>query len=465
MSEITAVVIAGGSGSRLWPLSRSTRPKQFVNVVAENSLFEGTVGRLANLDISSITVVCNEVHRFHVVQQLRDIGQPASIILEPVGKNTAPAVALSALLSNDDSLLLVLPADHVVNDEAAFVEAISSAIPLAESGKLVTFGIKAQRPHTGYGYIKAGIAIKDGFEVEEFKEKPSVKVAEEYLSSGDYYWNSGMFLFKASRYLAELKKYRRAIFDSCESAVSNVSFDLDFVRIDNQSFTACPEESIDYAVMENTQDAVVVPMKAGWSDLGSWDSLWEISAKDVNNNSIRGDVIPVNTSNCYVRTDGQLVATLGVDDLVVVVTKDSVLVANKNEAQNIKEVCNKMRELSRPELDLNREVHRPWGKYDSIDNGVRYQVKRITVYPGEKLSVQMHHHRAEHWIVVSGVAKITNGDKSFLLSENESTYIPLGVVHALENPGKINLELIEVQSGAYLGEDDIVRFDDQYGRD
>ena len=465
MSEITAVVIAGGSGSRLWPLSRSTRPKQFVNVVAENSLFEGTVGRLANLDISSITVVCNEVHRFHVVQQLRDIGQPASIILEPVGKNTAPAVALSALLSNDDSMLLVLPADHVVNDEAAFVEAISSAIPLAESGKLVTFGIKAQRPHTGYGYIKAGIAIKDGFEVEEFKEKPSVKVAEEYLSSGDYYWNSGMFLFKASRYLAELKKYRRAIFDSCESAVSNVSFDLDFVRIDNQSFTACPEESIDYAVMENTQDAVVVPMKAGWSDLGSWDSLWEISAKDVNNNSIRGDVIPVNTSNCYVRTDGQLVATLGVDDLVVVVTKDSVLVANKNEAQNIKEVCNKMRELSRPELDLNREVHRPWGKYDSIDNGVRYQVKRITVYPGEKLSVQMHHHRAEHWIVVSGVAKITNGDKSFLLSENESTYIPLGVVHALENPGKINLELIEVQSGAYLGEDDIVRFDDQYGRD
>ena len=465
MSEIKAVVIAGGSGSRLWPLSRSTRPKQFVNVVSENSLFEETVGRLANLDISSITVVCNEVHRFHVAQQLRDIGQPASIILEPVGKNTAPAVALSALLSDDDSLLLVLPADHVVNDEAAFVEAISSAIPLAESGKLVTFGIKAHRPHTGYGYIKAGIAIKDGFEVEEFKEKPSVKVAEEYLSSGDYYWNSGMFLFKASRYLDELKKYRRAIFDSCESAVSNVSFDLDFVRIDNQSFTECPEESIDYAVMENTQDAVVVPMKAGWSDLGSWDSLWEISAKDVNNNSIRGDVIPVNTSNCYVRTDGQLVATLGVDDLVVVVTKDSVLVANKNEAQSIKEVCNKMRELSRPELDLNREVHRPWGKYDSIDNGDRYQVKRITVYPGEKLSVQMHHHRAEHWIVVSGVAKITNGDKSFLLSENESTYIPLGVVHALENPGKINLELIEVQSGAYLGEDDIVRFDDRYGRD
>ena len=465
MSEITAVVIAGGSGSRLWPLSRSTRPKQFVNVVAENSLFEETVGRLANLDISSITVVCNEAHRFHVAQQLRDIGQPASIILEPVGKNTAPAVALSALLSDDDSLLLVLPADHVVNDEAAFVEAISSAIPLAESGKLVTFGIKAHRPHTGYGYIKAGIAIKDGFEVEEFKEKPSVKVAEEYLSSGDYYWNSGMFLFKASRYLDELKKYRREIFDSCESAVSNVSFDLDFVRIDNQSFTACPEESIDYAVMENTQDAVVVPMKAGWSDLGPWDSLWEISAKDVNNNSIRGDVIPVNTSNCYVRTDGQLVATLGIDDLVVVVTKDSVLVANKNEAQNIKEVCNKMRELSRPELDLNREVHRPWGKYDSIDNGDRYQVKRITVYPGEKLSVQMHHHRAEHWIVVSGVAKITNGDKSFLLSENESTYIPLGVVHALENPGKINLELIEVQSGAYLGEDDIVRFDDRYGRD
>jgi len=381
-----------------------------------------------------------------------------------VGRNTAPAIALAALMSNEDDLLFVLAADHVIQDNAAFTKAVADAIPLAESGKLVTFGIVADKPHTGYGYIKRGVEQGVGFVVERFVEKPSIEVAQGYIDSGEYYWNSGMFLVKASRYLAELTKFRPDIYEACRSSIAEVKTDLDFVRIDSEKFKQCPSESIDYAVMEKTEDAVVVPMDAGWSDIGSWSSLWDISQKDDNGNATHGDVMLHETNNSYVRTDGKLVAAIGVDDLVIVSTKDVLVVAHKDSVQNVKVIAEKIKSEARTEWKNHREVYRPWGKYDSIDTGTRYQVKRITVKPGEKLSIQMHHHRAEHWIVVSGTAKVTNGDKIFLVTENESTYIPIGAIHALENPGKLPLEMIEVQSGTYLGEDDIVRFEDRYGR-
>jgi mannose-1-phosphate guanylyltransferase len=463
--SICSVIMAGGSGTRLWPLSRAAHPKQFLRLHGEDTMLQETVKRLSGLDIQASITICNEEHRFFVAEQLREIDKLGSIILEPVGRNTAPAIALAALTAKDDPLLLVLAADHVIQDEDAFREAVIRAIPLAEVGKLVTFGIVPSAPHTGYGYIKRGKDIGEGFEVDAFVEKPSSDVAQDYFSSGDYYWNSGMFLFRASKYLEELKQFRPDILEQCQSSVKDVKTDLDFLRVDKDMFESCSAESVDYAVMEKTSHAVVVPMDAGWSDIGSWSSLWDISSKDCNGNTTHGDVMLQNSNNSYVRSEDKLVAAIGIDDLVIVSTKDALMVAHKDSVQDVKMVTESLKIQARSEWQLSREVFRPWGKYDSIDSGERYQAKRITVKPGAKLSVQMHHHRAEHWVVVSGAARVTNGDKTFLLSENESTYIPVGVVHALENPGKIELELIEVQTGSYLSEDDIVRFEDRYGRD
>ena len=464
MMNISAVIMAGGSGTRLWPLSRAKHPKQFLALQGKDTMLQSTVRRLSTLDIKTSVTICNDEHRFFVAEQLREINSLGSIILEPIGKDTAPAIALAAFSAQDDPLLLVLAADHVIQNDTKFIEAVTVAIPLAESGKLVTFGIVPCEPHTGYGYIKRGEKQGDGFVVDKFVEKPSVALAQQYITSDEYYWNSGMFLFRASRYLEELEKFRPDIYRACKASMVAAQPDLDFLRINKEKFSECPSESIDYAVMENTADAVVVPMDAGWSDIGSWSSLWNVSQKDTDGNTTHGDVMLHNSSNSYIRTDGRLVAAIGVDDLVIVSTKDALMVAHKNSVQDAKIIAQQLKAESRSEWELHREVCRPWGKYDSIDHGERYQVKRITVKPGAKLSVQMHHHRAEHWIVVSGTAKVTNGSESFLLAENESTYIPVGAVHALENPGKVDLELIEVQTGSYLGEDDIVRLEDRYGR-
>lgn len=462
---ITPVIMAGGSGTRLWPLSRAGHPKQFLALNGDKTMLQQTAERLSDLPTTESIIICNEEHRFFVAEQLREIDAVGKIILEPVARNTAPAIALAALFAKgDDPLLLVLAADHVIADQGAFTDAVLKALPQAEAGKLVTFGIVPTEAHTGYGYIEAGESLDGAYCVASFKEKPDSETAVKYLNNGGYYWNSGMFLFKAGRYLQELESHRPDIAAACEEAVGTVSADLDFMRIDAQAFAECPEDSIDYAVMEKTKDAVMVPMDAGWNDIGSWSSLWDVTEKDDGGNAVLGDVMLLETTNSFVRADDKLVALIGIDDLVVVSTKDATLVAHKERVQDAKIISSKIKADGRSEWELHREVYRPWGKYDSLDSGDRYQVKRITVKPGAKLSVQMHHHRAEHWIVVSGTAKVTNGSDTFLLSENESTYIPVGVIHALENPGEANLELIEVQSGSYLGEDDIVRFEDLYGR-
>ncbi|MEL4300482.1 mannose-1-phosphate guanylyltransferase/mannose-6-phosphate isomerase [Shewanella xiamenensis] len=465
---ILPVIMAGGSGTRLWPLSRGNFPKQFLSLSGNATMLQSTISRLVGIDHAPAMLICNEEHRFIAAEQVRQLGVDHSgIFLEPVGRNTAPAIALAAFKAVEfghDPLLLVLAADHVIENIKAFQQSINSATELANAGKLVTFGIVGNTPETGYGYIKRGEVCQHGYIVDSFVEKPNLATAKEYIASGDYYWNSGMFLFKASRYLAELKVYRPDIYSACELAMQLQNNDIDFIRIDKAAFEACPDDSIDYAVMEQTKDAVVVPMDAGWSDVGGFAALWEVSAKDVNGNVFNGDVKSVDTKNTLVFGGNKLVTTVGVEDLVIVNTKDAVLVAHKDQSQHVKAIVGQLKSEQRSEVTFHREVYRPWGKYDSIDNGERFQVKRITVKPGAKLSVQMHHHRAEHWIVVSGTAKVTNGDKDILLTENQSTYIPVGVIHALENPGKVDLELIEVQSGSYLGEDDIVRFEDRYGR-
>ena len=465
---ITPVIMAGGSGSRLWPLSRSLYPKQFLALTSELTMLQTTIQRLSNLEVNAPLVICNEEHRFIVAEQLRAMDITGSIILEPVGRNTAPAIALAAEVTVDDNdpLLLVLAADHVIQNTDAFTDAVKSAIPLAEAGKLVTFGIVPTQAHTGYGYIKRGNSVSNsrGYDVNAFVEKPDSNTAANYLESGEYYWNSGMFLIKASRYLQELQKYRPEILNACKKALEHTTHDNDFVRLDAEAFALCPDESVDYAVMENTNDAVVVPLDAGWNDIGAWSALWEVNKKDEEGNAIFGDTILHDTTNSLIHGGERLIATVGLDNVVIVDTKDALLVACKDKVQDVKKIVEKLKADKRSEFKVHREVYRPWGKYDAIDNGERYQVKRITVNPGEKLSIQMHHHRAEHWIVVSGTASVTNGDKTFLVTENESTYIPIGVVHALENPGKVPLEMIEVQSGSYLGEDDIVRFEDRYGR-
>ena len=461
------VIMAGGSGSRLWPLSRSLYPKQFLSLSGKQTMLQTTAQRVANISDEAPLVICNEEHRFIVAEQMRAMNTRADILLEPVGRNTAPAIALAALQSmssDDDPLLLVLAADHVINDTELFQAQVLNAMPLAEAGQLVTFGIVATGPETGYGYIRRGDKKGEGFSVAEFVEKPTLERAQNYVDSGEYYWNSGMFLFRASRYIEELAKFRPDILDACTKSLETLSPDMDFVRIDEAAFKACPDESIDYAVMEKTDAAVVVPLDAGWNDVGAWSSLWDVNAKDDNGNVTTGDVMCHNTQDSLVTSTSRLVSTVGVSDIVVVETKDAVLVAAKDQVQEVKKIVERLKSEGRSEYQLHREVYRPWGKYDSIDNGERYQVKRISVKPGNKLSVQMHHHRAEHWIVVSGTAKVGRDDEEILLTENESVYLPVGCVHWLENPGKIPLELIEVQSGSYLGEDDIVRFEDLYGR-
>lgn len=463
------VVLAGGTGSRLWPKSRVALPKQFLSLTSENSMLQDTLARLEGTQAAAPIVICNNAHRFLVAEQLRQQDcDHGGIILEPVGRNTAPAIALAALhaiKTDPEAVLLVLAADHLIQNQAAFHDAIEKAHALALDGRLVTFGIVPDQPHTGYGYIKSGDVLDTGFSVSEFVEKPDLVTATKYVESGQYFWNSGMFMFKAATYVDELGKYAPEILDVCERAIATETPDLDFIRVDADTFSQSPDDSIDYAVMEKTELAAMVSLDAGWSDVGSWSSLWETAEdKDDNGNATVGDVLLTDVNDSYINAEERLVAAVGVDDLVIVETKDAVLVANKSKVQDIKTIVSQLKEQKRPEYEFHREVYRPWGKYDSIDNGERFQVKRITVKPGEKLSVQMHHHRAEHWIVVSGTANVTIDDSVAMLTENQSIYIPIGAVHALENPGKIPLELIEVQSGSYLGEDDIVRFSDRYGR-
>lgn len=461
------VIMAGGSGSRLWPLSRTLYPKQFLALTSNATMLQETVRRLDNIEHQYPLFICNEEHRFIVAEQLRKGGiDNSGIILEPVGRNTAPAIALAALkaISNgQDPLLLVLAADHVIQNTDAFLASVQHAKIEAEKGKLVTFGIIPTMPETGYGYIARGDAINNNaYYVNAFKEKPVLKLAEKYIDSGEYYWNSGMFLFKASRYLAELEQYAPDILKACQSAIETSTQDLDFTRLNKDIFEHCPDNSIDYAVMENTKDAVVVAMDANWSDVGSWSALWEVNDKDSSGNATRGDVLVENTTNSYIYSQNKLVATVGVDDLVVVETKDAVLVAHKDKVQDVKGIVDQLKKAERYEYLQHREVYRPWGTHDEIAGGDRFHVKHVMVKPGERTATQMHYHRAEHWVVVKGTAKVVNGDKAYLLSENESTYIPIGSPHSIENPGQIPLELIEVRSGAYLSEDDVVRLED-YG--
>jgi mannose-1-phosphate guanylyltransferase/mannose-6-phosphate isomerase len=466
---LVPIILSGGAGTRLWPLSRELYPKQLLPLIGRYTMLQETVRRLAGLEAAAPTVVANESHRFLVAEQLREIGcTPRAIVLEPKGRNTAPAIALAAhaALAADegDSLLLVLPADHVIRNVAAFHQAIELGTAAARAGALATFGIVPSAAETGYGYIRRGALEGGTYRIAEFVEKPDTARAQGYLASGEYYWNSGMFMFRARRYLEELEKFAPDIASVCRTSFARATRDLDFTRIDAGVFESCRSESIDYAVMEKTADAVVIPLDAGWSDVGSWASLHEACEQDEQGNTLRGDVIVEDTHDSYIYSESRLVATVGLRDHVVVETKDAVLVAPKDRVQEVKKLVAKLKADGRYEHSLHREVFRPWGSYDSIDNGQRFQVKRLVVRPGGVLSLQMHHHRAEHWVVVSGTASITRGEETFLLEENQSTYIPIGVRHRIENPGRIALHIIEVQSGGYLGEDDIVRFEDRYGR-
>jgi len=471
------VIMAGGSGTRLWPMSRKFLPKQFLPLATERTMLQETVMRLDGLALGKPIVVCGDEHRFLAAEQLREIGVKADILLEPEGKNTAPAIALAAnaVLNRqpasgndmDEPVLLVLAADHIIKDASAFQKAILQAQKISTKGQLVTFGIVPTEPHTGYGYIEKGTEgeLDSEFAVKSFVEKPDVATAETYLSSGNYLWNSGMFLFEAKQFLTELQTYAPTIAEPCELAVKNSEMDLDFIRVDAAEFVKSEEDSIDYAVMEKTQNASVIPLDAGWSDIGSWTSLWDTSEKDAQGNVIQNcQALTENTSNCMISGDQRLVATLGLQDLIIIDTKDALLVADKTAVQDVKTIVKRIKASGSDQHEFHRVVYRPWGKYDSIDKGHRYQVKHITVKPGEKLSIQMHHHRAEHWVVVSGMAKVTRDKETIMVAENESVYLPIGSVHCLENPGKIPVELIEVQVGSYLGEDDIVRFEDKYGR-
>ncbi len=464
------VILSGGSGTRLWPLSRKTHPKQFWPLVSDASLLQETCRRTDGLAERDPVVVCNEAHRFFVAEQLQQAGyQNADILLEPVGRNTAPAAAVAAvhLAGEADPVLLVLPADHAIGDLDGFRQALTAGEALARAGHLVTFGIQPHRPETGYGYIKAGAAL-DGdagaFQIDRFVEKPDQATAESYLQQGGYYWNSGMFMFRASVFLDELARFEPAMVEAARQAVAGARRDLDFIRLDAAAFETSPADSIDYAVMEKTDRGVVLPIDVGWSDVGAWSALWEIGERDEQGNVTRGDVLALESRNNYLRSEHRLLAVLGVDDLVVVDTPDVVLVTRRDRAQDVKNLVERLSEDQRAETEIHARVYRPWGCYQGIDQADRYQVKRISVKPGARLSLQKHYHRAEHWIVVRGSALVTRGDETFLLTENQSTYIPVGEIHRLENPGKIPLEIIEVQSGAYLGEDDIERLDDEYGR-
>jgi len=468
VTKLQPVLLSGGSGTRLWPLSREAYPKQFLPLAGEDTMLQATWRRIAELAALPPIVVAGEDHRFLVAEQLRQAGTPSpAIVLEPVGRNTAPAIAAAALQATADGgdpLLLVLPSDHVVRDAAAYRAAVQAAMPAASAGALVTFGIVPSAPETGFGYIQAGADAGGGLhEVLRFVEKPDADTARDYLAAGGYYWNSGMFLFRASKYLAELARFRPEILEATRAAWRDARRDGDFIRLDRDAFAATPADSIDYAVMEKTDAALVLPVDIGWNDVGSWSALWDVAERDEHGNARVGDVIAVDSRNSYAHAR-RLVALVGVDDLVVVETDDAVLVARKDRVQQVKDVVALLKAGQRSQAALHREVHRPWGSYDSVDVGERFQVKRIKVKPGAALSLQSHTRRAEHWIVVSGTARVTRDHDVFELHANQSTYIPIGARHRLENPGSDVLELIEVQSGDYLGEDDIVRYEDVYGR-
>ena len=489
---IQPVVLSGGSGTRLWPLSREKYPKQLLPLIGEDSLLQATVRRvegIAGVELAAPLVVCNEEYRFVIAEQLRVMGKPGTVVLEPLGRNTAPALTIAAqaaMKNGADPVLLVMPADHVIVDKAAFQAVVRQGAALAEQGVVVTFGITPDMPETGYGYIQAGEAfasapgVSNAKRIARFVEKPNLQTARAYLAEGNYLWNSGLFMMRASVWLAALQVCRPDILAACDAAWAEGKTDGEFVRVGREAFNACPSDSIDYAVMEriaagdssavgtNIKNAlpagVVIPLSAGWSDVGAWEALWQVLPKDADGNVGQGDVLLQDSHNTLALSEGRLIACVGVDDLIVVETADAILVAHKNKTQDVKKIVDRLKAAGRTEGQTHRKVFRPWGWYDSVDQGERFQVKRIVVKPGGTLSLQRHHHRAEHWIVVSGTAKVTKGEESFLLSENESTFIPLGTTHRLENPGRVDLEMIEVQSGSYLGEDDIVRFEDVYGR-
>ena len=470
VDQIFPVVLSGGSGTRLWPLSRALYPKQLQKLVSDNTMLQDTLLRLHGEEGSAAPiVVCNNDHRFTVADQLLQLKiSPSALLLEPVGRNTAPAVAVAAMLAvkrNPEAILVVLPADHAIGDTAGFRAAVKLAVTQAQAGRFVTFGVKPTKPHTGYGYIECGKPVSDGvLELARFKEKPDAKTAAEYIASQRFLWNSGIFVFRADRYLAELERLQPLIRSACAAALDSARRDLDFLRLDEANFARCPGISIDYAVMEHVKDAVVIPIDIGWNDVGAWGALWDVGDKDGQGNVLSGDVIVKNSSGCYVRSEKELVAVLGVQDLVIVETGDSILVASRDSAEDVKDIVAELKLRGRTEEQSHRRHHRPWGFYESIDDGDRFQVKHLMVKPGGQLSLQMHHHRAEHWIVVSGTGRITRGEDTMLLGPNESTYIPIGMTHRLENPGKLPLHIIEVQSGSYLGEDDIVRMGDVYNR-
>lgn len=467
---ITPIILSGGGGTRLWPLSRTHFPKQYWPLVNEKTLLQETALRLAaTTQFHQPLVICNQEHRFLVAEQLREINlTPSHIVLETESHNTAPAIAIACLLQADpDELLLVLPADHVIQNTQAFHAAVDLARTVAEQGKIVTFGIEPNHPETRYGYIERGAAVDNNkavFKVSRFIEKPDLNTAQKFLADKNYYWNSGIFLFKTSTMLTELERLHPEILKGCRTAIAHAKQDLDFLRIDSKAIVSDASLSIDYAVMEHTPHAVVVPVDMEWSDVGSWDALWAISEKDVAGNTIVGDVITHDVQNAYIRSDNQLVSILGLDNVIVVATDDAVLVANKERVHQIKTIVEQLKLQNRKELNTHKRVYRPWGYYQHIDCGKRFQVKRIMVKPNEKTSTQIHYHRSEHWVVVEGIAKVTRGDETLLIHENESVYLPMGMKHRIENPGKIPLHLIEVQSGSYLGEDDIVRIEDAYGR-
>ena len=464
-NPILPIVMAGGSGSRLWPMSRTQHPKQFLPLINNTSMLQDTIRRLEGLTHLPVSLICNEEHRFLAAEQLRSHNfEHSGIILEPFGRNTAPAVALAAcraIEGEQDPILLVLAADHLIKHDNIFRATVNQAIPLAEAGKLVTFGIVPSKPETGYGYIRRGDKLleHDAYSVDAFVEKPDLSVAKQYLNDGCYYWNSGMFMFKASRYLEELEKFRPDILDAVKSAYSGAHNDLDFIRLDEKAFKSCPDESIDYAVMEKTNDAVVCPLDAGWSDVGAWSSLWEVSEQGEQNNVIRGDVLVDNSQRCYINSSDRLIAAVGVEDLVIVDTKDALLVAHRDKVQDVKNIVSSLKQKERSEFQRHREVYRPWGMHDHIAEGERYNVKKVVVKPGHKTAMQLHYHRAEHWVVVSGTAVVYRGTDKHIVTENESIYIPVGTEHCFENPGKFPLEIIEVRTGGYLSEDDIVRTD------
>ena len=483
MNSLIPVVLSGGSGTRLWPLSREKYPKQLLPLIGEDSLLQATVRRvegLAGVKLGPTMIVCNEEYRFVIAEQLRLMGQRGAILLEPCGRNTAPALTLAALAAmrdGDDPVLLVMPSDHVILDTPAFQAVVLQGAALAADGAVVTFGITPDSPETGYGYIQSGapfgaqLSDSGARRIARFVEKPDLATAQAYLDDGSYFWNSGLFMMRASVWLSAIGNCRRDVLDACRVAWDQGSVDGEFLRVDADAFAACPKDSIDYAVMERIAGGetalppgVVIPLAAGWSDIGAWDALWEVLPKDDRGNVVQGDVVAIDCCNTLAMSQSRLLACLGVDDLIVVETPDAVLVAHKNKTQEVKKIVDHLKRERRAEGQLHRKVFRPWGSYDGVDAGERFLVKRIIVRPGACLSLQMHHHRAEHWIVVRGTAKVTRGEASYLVSENESTFIPLGTRHRLENPGRVPLEMIEVQSGSYLGEDDIVRFEDRYGR-